>query len=78
MMEGMSGFGFGMGLFGWVFMVLVWVLIIAGIIALIRWMTQSTFGNQPKKTPLEILQGRYAHGDIDQDEYEHKKSALQG
>lgn len=79
MMGGMSGFGFGMGLFGWVFMVLVWVLIIVGIIALIKWMTQSTIsGNQHKKTPLEILRDRYAHGEIDQNEYEHMKNALQG
>ncbi len=75
MMDGMGGFG--MGLFGWVFMILIWVLIIAGIIALVKWLTQSTSGNQ-KKTPLEILQDRFARGDINEDEYEHKKNILQG
>ena len=76
MMDGMGGVG--MGLFGWVFMILVWVLIIAGIIALVKWLMQSTSGSQRKKTPLEILQERFARGDIDEGEYERKKNILQG
>ena len=76
MMDGMGGVG--MGLFGWVFMILVWVLIIAGIIALVKWLMQSTAGSQSKKTPLEILQERFARGDIDEGEYERKKNILQG
>ncbi len=78
MMDGMGGFGFGMGIFGWAFMILVWVLIIAGIISLVKWLTQSTSGSQSKKTPLEILQERFARGDIDEGEYERKKNILQG
>lgn len=78
MMEGMSGFGFGMGLFGWVFMALILGLIIFGIIALISWSTRSTSGSQEKKTPLEVLKDRYARGDIDEKEFEHMKRTLQG
>lgn len=78
MMEGMSGFGFGMGLFGWVFMALILGLIIFGIFALINWSARPTSGSQKKKTPLEILKDRYAHGDIDEKEFEHKKHTLQG
>ncbi|MEE8388340.1 MAG: SHOCT domain-containing protein [Acidiferrobacterales bacterium] len=76
MMDGMGGFG--MGFFGWAFMILVWVLIIAGIISLVKWLMQSTSGSQSKKTPLEILQERFARGDIDEGEYERKKNILQG
>lgn len=31
-----------------------------------------------EKTPLELLQERYARGDIDQEEYEQNESVLQG
>lgn len=75
MMDGMGDFGFGMGLFGWVFLILVWVLIVAGIITLVKWLTQSTSGRRRKNTPI---QERYARGDIDQYEYEHKINVLQG
>ena len=78
MMEGMSGFGFGMGLFGWVFMALILGLIIFGIAALINWSKRSDSGSQEKKTPLEVLKDRYARGDIDEKEFEHKKHTLQG
>ncbi len=74
----MDGMGVEMGLFGIVFMLLIWVLIIAGIIALVRWLTQPASDSQRKHTPLEILQGRFARGDIDQDEFEKKKKVLHG
>ncbi|MBI3114693.1 MAG: SHOCT domain-containing protein [Candidatus Harrisonbacteria bacterium] len=74
----MMGFGFApLGGFGWIFMVLWWALIIAGIVALVRW-----FANQPRvsrdgeKSPLEILKERYAKGEIDQNEFEEKKKDL--
>lgn len=78
MMDGMGGFGFGMGAFGWVFMILFWGLIIFGIFALVKWLITTKSNDQSKNTPLEILQERYARGEIDQEEYEQKKGALQG
>jgi putative membrane protein len=70
--------GWGMG-FGMVFMLLFWVLIILGVAALIRWlMTQSSPGRGSRdKTPLEIVQERYARGEIDREEYEQKKRDLE-
>ncbi len=70
--------GWGMG-FGMLFMLLFWVLIILGIVALIRWlMPQSSPGSGSRdKTPLEIVQERYARGEIDRDEYEQKKRDLE-
>jgi len=69
--------GWGMG-FGMVFMLLFWVLVILGIAALIRWMTtQSPNRNSRDKSALEILQERYARGEIDREEYEQKKRDLE-
>lgn len=73
-----SSFGWwGMG-FGMVFMLLFWGLIILGITVLIRWLlTQSPPNRQSRdKTPLEILQERYARGEIEREEYEQKKRDL--
>ena len=70
--------GWGMGL-GFVFMLLFWGLVILGIIALIRWlMTQSSPTRSSRdKSPLEIVQERYARGEIDREEYEQKMRDLE-
>jgi len=71
----MGYWGWGMG-FGWLFMGLFWVLIIVGIVAAIKW-----FSDQPGsrgKTALEILQERYARGEIQREEFEQKKRDLSG
>lgn len=69
-----GGFGWGWGMgFGGIVMILFWVLIIVGAVFLVRWIAaQSKNG----KTPLQILQERYARGELKQDEYEQKKRDL--
>ena len=65
------------GWFGWIFMVLWWALIIAGVVALVKWlMAQSRDSHGHEKPPLEILKGRYARGEIDKKEFEEKKRDL--
>lgn len=78
MMDWAGGAGWMMGL-GWIFMVLVWALIVVGIIALIRWLgiTSSNRSEAQQKTPLQIIQERYARGEIEREEYEQKRRDLE-
>lgn len=75
MMQG-TGFGAGYGMyFGMVF----WILILVGIVALVVWVFQKSGGTQPataNETALDILNKRYARGEIDKEEYEEKKSVI--
>lgn len=75
MMSDIGGWGMG---FGVVFMLLFWLLVILGILALVRWLQSSSSPSQEArgKTPLEIVQERYARGEIDKEEYEQKKRDL--
>lgn len=72
------GFGWGMG-FGWVFMILFWALIILGIIAIVKWLMRTTDGtaSPPPKSARQILDERYARGEIDQEEYAQKRRDLE-
>jgi putative membrane protein len=73
-----SGHGWMMGM-GWMFMVIFWVLIVLAIVALIRWLGISV-GNRretQQKTPIQILQERYARGEIERKEYEQKRRNLE-
>lgn len=60
---------------GWVFMILFWVLVIAGVIAVVRWLTAGTSRrgqDMPPpvhRTPADILRERYARGEIEREEF---------
>ncbi|TAM58403.1 MAG: SHOCT domain-containing protein [Rhodanobacter sp.] len=62
----MNGMGMGMGGPGvmWIFFILFWVLFIAGVVTVVRWLLRDK-----AESPLKILQRRYARGEIDQETY---------
>ncbi len=67
-------FGYGMmGLFGLIGLLII-VLIIVGIVLLVMWaVRRSTPGpNLPagRETPRDILQARYARGEITREQYQ--------
>lgn len=71
----MTGIGMGFGLLGVVFMFLFW----GGLILLAVWLVRVVFGNnQPIQepplehhpNPREILDRRYARGEITREQYE--------
>jgi putative membrane protein len=62
-------------------MMLIWlVIVIVVVAAVIRWLQGGTVGPLPllgnRKRALEILEERFAKGEIDKDEFQEKKRLL--
>ncbi len=71
-----GNFGWSMfGGIGWIFMILWWSLLVIGVVVFIRWISdQSRAGGRGReKTAIDILEERYARGEIDRKEFEEKK-----
>jgi putative membrane protein len=62
--------------FGWIFMVLFWVPVIFGIVALAKWLSSTRDGGSARR-PLDILQERYARGEINREQYEQMRRDLE-
>ena len=73
---GMGGMGMGYG-GGWftgpLMMLLVFLALVIAVVLVLR---LTGTGNGP--AALDILQARFAHGEIDEDEYKQRKAALKG
>ena len=75
MMGGAFGTMAGFGGLGMVFGILFWV----ALVALLVWGAQALFSRRSQaggSAPLEILQQRYARGEINEPEYLQAKRAL--
>lgn len=76
MMGGYGGYGgFGM---------IVWIIILIAIVALVVWLVRSVASPDihhmtPRRSSgLDVLEERYAHGEINRDEYLQKKKDIGG
>lgn len=78
MMDGMGTFGFWAPGFGWLVMLLFWALLILGVFVFIKWQAgeASSRGAPAEKGALQILEERYARGEIEREEFEQKKRDL--
>lgn len=68
----MSGFGFGW--FGWLFMLAVWVLFVAGVVWLVRTLAFTASGSD--QSARRTLDERFARGELSPEEYEQRRRAL--
>lgn len=70
---------FGGGLFMFLFMLAFWVLAIAFVVWLVRYIAHGPSNGMTggSKNALDILKERYAKGKIDKTEFESKKKDLQ-
>ncbi|PJK30341.1 hypothetical protein CVT23_07355 [Minwuia thermotolerans] len=79
--HGHGDWGWGHMLFGGIMMVLFWGGVIALIILLVRWLGSShgqsfAGGNGQRSSARHILDERFARGEIDREEYEERRRAL--
>nr|WP_298379424.1 SHOCT domain-containing protein [uncultured Halomonas sp.] len=79
MMTHMDGYGWGHMFFGGIMMILFW----GGIIVFVIWFFRSSGQDDNPRTgfyrrpnALDLLQERYARGEIDKQEYEERKRDL--
>lgn len=74
----MGGPGWWSG--GWWMMPLFWILVIAGIVMVVKSLidrpAHASHASHVEKTPLQILDERYARGEISEQEFEHIREHL--
>jgi putative membrane protein len=74
-----GGWGWGHMAFGGITMVLVWIGIILLIVFLVRGLgglSSPRETHPPRQSALEVLQERYARGEINKEEYEERRRTL--
>ena len=67
--------GSGGGLFGGILTLIVWGLAVVGVIALVRGWRSGGF-NLDRRSPEQILDERFARGEIDIEEYTRRRQLL--
>jgi putative membrane protein len=80
-MWGGGPFGWGgMMVGGGLTMIIFWGGIILLVVLLARWLggSRQSDSRPPRQTALEILQERYARGEIDKAEYDERRKTLTG
>lgn len=74
----MHDWGGGWGMFFGPLYMIAWLLIlVAAVLLIVRWMGVAGPGlSPPARTARDILDERFARGEIDHDEYEKRRRAL--
>ncbi len=70
-----GNYGWGMG-FGWIWMIIFWVLVIAGIAYIVQAVVRGSRRGEQGESPLDILKKRYAKGEIGKEEFERLRDDL--
>ena len=68
---GMMGYGWG-----WIMMLGILIIVVLGIIALFRYLQHSNSSKNLGITAIDILNEKYARGEISTDEYNRKKTDI--
>ncbi len=75
-----GGGDWGHMMFGPLMMLVFVAVVIVVVVLAVRWLGGAGHGAAPHpppgKTPLDILKERFAHGEIDKDEFEERKRIL--
>ncbi|QSO53076.1 SHOCT domain-containing protein [Alicyclobacillus curvatus] len=79
-MMGFGGFGYGggygMGILGWVFQILILIGVVYLVVYLVRSMTHRDNSDHSSRTAKEIAAERYARGEITEEEYRKIRDSL--
>jgi len=82
----MGGYGYGGYAFGLIHMIF-WVVVLIALVVAVVWLVRSMMTGGPaagshsplRRSPgLDVLEERYARGEINRDEYLEKKRDIQG
>lgn len=72
----MWGGGYGM-LGGMVMMLVFWGVVIALIIFAVKWLSDGRGPGDRRRDALDILRERFAAGEIDEEEFDRRRKALE-
>lgn len=79
-LRGYGAFGFGFSPLGTIIRVVSWALLIGGFVLLIVWLARtagrSAAASSASPMPLDVLQARYARGEITKEQYESMRRDL--
>ena len=68
--------GMGYGGFGWIFMVLFWVVVILGVVYLVKQILSDKKVTSCTESAEDILKKRYAAGEVNKDEFKEKLAVI--
>lgn len=80
MMSGYGGYGYGYGLVH----MIVWIAVLVAIVVAVGWLVRSIAGQRgqsasgKRSAGLDVLEERYARGEINREEYLQKKKDIAG